>query len=159
MIKTTLDTDRCRGFFLSAQNTDHPFVRQHGTTVIVLARSLNKCWERFVFVKELMHLFDGSIEMTDTGEAFERQLSELQFGGPDLQPQTLSEFHCFWMALACLCPEHIRTKFAVDRDAGRIDDYAVALQLRIPQLYVPRLFEDRYDRMMERLLETVVAAS
>jgi len=69
IVKTGLDTTICRGFYLSAKNNNHRLVQQLGSHVIVLARDgLNYCWERFVVVKELMHLFDDPISATDTGE-------------------------------------------------------------------------------------------
>lgn len=150
--RTTLDISVCRGFFLSADNTEHPIVQQHGQHVIVLARDLNKCWERFVFVKELMHFFDSKDESTDSGDEFEKLLQDLFLGGTAVTPQSKSEVKCFWMALGALCPEEYRQRFSEDRKAGHIDDYAIALQLRIPQQYVTRLFEPRYDTIMEMLL-------
>lgn len=151
-MKTHLDTTLCRGFYLSARNTEHRFVQQHGSNVIVLPRDgLNYCWERFVFVKELMHLFDNPDQAADTGDAFERMLSELTPGGPAPSPQTLSEFDCFWMALAVFCPEHLRLEFEAGRRAGQLDDYAIALRLRIPQDYVQRYFEPRYRPIIDRL--------
>jgi hypothetical protein len=79
-LKTTLDTEKCRGFYLSARNLTHRMVQQHGANLIVLARGLNYCWERIVYVKELMHLFDDPDEAADTGAKFESLLSELNTG-------------------------------------------------------------------------------
>ncbi|MBF0562889.1 MAG: hypothetical protein HQL37_12925 [Alphaproteobacteria bacterium] len=152
-MKTTLDVASCRGFYLSAGNCDHQFVKQHGSTVIVLARGLNPCWERFVFTKELMHHFDDPAEASDSGDKFERMLEDLVPGGRERSPQADSEVACFWMALAVLCPESYRKKFDAERRAGRLDDYAIALQLRIPQVYVHRLFEDQYLKNIEKYRE------
>lgn len=153
-MKTSLDTSVCRGFYLSARNQDHKFVQQHGSRIIVLAREgLNHCWERFVYVKELMHAFDDPAKATDTGDAFERMLSDLTPGAPaELSPQGLSEIKCFWMALAVLCPDAMRREFEAERKAQRIDDYAIAIRLRIPQGYVPRLFEKRYQPILTEIL-------
>jgi hypothetical protein len=52
-------------------------VEQFGSSVVVVARGLNRCWERFVYVKELMHVFDGVDEATDSGEKFESMLEGL----------------------------------------------------------------------------------
>lgn len=154
--KTTLDINVCRGFYLSARNTDHQLVKQCGGHVIVLARELNYCWERFVFVKELMHLFDDPKEATDTGEKFERMLEEIGADGTtpaDWSPQMCSEVKCFWMALGVLCPEKNRAEYAAARENAEIDDYTIALQLRIPKLYVPVLFQDRYQTIIRLLTE------
>ena len=56
-MRTSLDTTKCRGFYVSPQNKDHPIVKQFGCHVVVSARDLNRCWERFVVVKEMMHVF------------------------------------------------------------------------------------------------------
>lgn len=152
-MKTTLDTSLCRGFYLSARNGQSRFVQQHGTNLIVLAREgLNTCWERFVWVKELMHLFDNPDQAADTGDTFERMLSELVPGGGAISAQTQSEFDCFWMALSVLCPEDLRLQFEQERTAELVDDYAIALRLRIPQQYVQRYFEARYRPIIEGIL-------
>lgn len=151
---TTLDTTICRGFYLSAKNTEHPIVKQFGSHVIVLARELkeNWCWERFVYVKELMHAFDDPKEATDSGEKFDRLLSELQTGSLERSPQILSEIKCFWMALAVLCPEEKRKEFINLHKVGHIDDYGIALKLRVPKQYVPSLLEPQFDAKLKDLL-------
>jgi len=152
VVRTTLDVDCCRGFFLSARNTTHRLVQQFGTHLIVLARGLPPEWERFVYVKELMHLFDDPAEAADTGETFERVLNELGLPGErNWSPQMISELNCFWMALGAFCPETERVKFATEREKGQSDDYAVSLKLKIPQPYVRYLFEDRFLPIMEEL--------
>lgn len=141
--KTAMDTTICRGMYLSAKNTEAKFVQQAGACVVVTARELNYCWERFVYIKELMHAFDDPREATDSGDAFDTLVQELS--GPsassDISPQTNSEFKCFWMALGILCPEQQRLEYKERLDAKQIDEYAIALELRIPEAYVPRLFE------------------
>jgi len=152
-VKTTLDEEITRGFYLSAANTDHHLVRLMGGHVIVLSRALNYCWERFVYTKELMHVFDDPKEASDTGDAFEAQLDELSGpAGPSPSPQYNAEILAFWKALAVLCPESDRKAFREQRRRGQIADYDIALKLRIPERYVPRLFESRYDRILKDIL-------
>lgn len=149
VMKTDLDISACRGFYLSARNLENRIVQQHGCCVIVLARDgLNHCWERFVFVKELMHLFDDPKEATDSGEVFDEVLKDILPNTPSHTPQARSEYMCFWMALGALCPESLRREFAEERAAGRMDDYAIALRLRIPQNYVGMLFQPRYQTLL-----------
>lgn len=151
--RTTLDTKKCRGFFLSANNSEHPLVKQYGSNVIVLAREMNNCWDRFVYVKELMHLFDDIEEATDTGEEFEGLLTELLLNTMERSPQLMSEIKCFWMALAAMCPEKYRTEYKQKREDGFLDDYGIALKLKIPTEYVPLLFTDIYDHNLEHILQ------
>ena len=149
VFRTTLDPTKCRGFYVPARNTNHPFVKQAGTNVIVLSRSLNRCWERFVFVKELMHILDSPADATDTGDAFELALTQLTGpGSPRLSVQTVAEINAFWMALGVLCPEPVRQQMKIDRQAGHITDYQIALQLLIPEQYVPRLFHPIYENLI-----------
>lgn len=154
-MKTTLDISVCRGFFLSAQNKDHWIVKQHGCDVIVLARDQNYCWERFVYTKELMHLFDNDDEPTDSAEKFEKLLTDLEMPSATSEPskQLLSERKGIWMALSCLCPEKHRIEFEELLKNNYIDNYGIALKLRIPEQYVPLLFQSRYKLIIETLLE------
>lgn len=150
---TTLDTTVCRGLYLSARNSNHRIVQQMGGHVICIARGLNRCWTRFVYTKELMHVFDDPDEASDTGDDFDRQLAD--FSGPSSptrSPQFISEVKAFWMALGVLCPETTRLQLEEDRKDGKIDDYAIALRFLIPEQYVPRIFQDDYLGIMQLFL-------
>jgi hypothetical protein len=52
-------------------------VQQVGSDVIVTARGINYCWERFVFVKEFLHAFDDPRAAADNGDTFDTQLQDL----------------------------------------------------------------------------------
>ncbi|MFN0042447.1 MAG: hypothetical protein ACKVSF_04440, partial [Alphaproteobacteria bacterium] len=139
------------GFYLSARNNEHSLVRQFGGHLIVVARELNYCWDRFVYVKEMMHVFDDPTQALDSGDRLERLLEEIWSGNPDQSPEVKSEINCFFMALGALCPEKYRLEFAEAREKGQIDDYTIALRLRIPQLYVSRLFRPDYPVILQTL--------
>lgn len=151
-IMTNIDTKVSRGYFLSCKNVDHQFVRTLGHDVIVLARGMNKCWERFVNTKELMHLFDDNAEKTDSPEKFVELLSDFEAAPDDLSPQARSDAKGVWMALACLCPEKRRLEFEALRAKARIDNYKIALELRIPEYYVPWLFNKDYRKTIDDLI-------
>jgi len=155
-IQTTLDTAVCRGLYLSARNEEAKLVQQVGTTVIVTARGMNYCWTRFVFVKELMHAFDDPKAAADNGDAFDTQLQDLSGPATTLSPQGEAEYLSFWMALGILCPEPIRLGMQERLAAKQTDHYAIALELRIPELYVPLLFEARYKTLIEGLVGEAV---
>lgn len=148
---TTLDTSVCRGIYLSARNEEARLVQQVGGTVIVTARGMNYCWTRFVFVKELMHAFDNPKSAADNGEAFDTQLQDLSGPATTLSPQGEAEYLSFWMALGVLCPEATRLALQERLFAKQTDHYAIALELRIPELYVPLLFEARYRTLINSL--------
>ncbi len=151
-MKVGLDTQVVRGYFLSAGNTDHPFVKQNGYNVIVLARGLNDCWERFVNVKEAMHLLDPAEAATNSPEELEKLLNE--FDAPDNRQTSaiLHEALAMWMALFCFCPEKDRLEFENLRDKKQIDDYGIALKLKIPEFYVPLLFSSAYSTVRDTIL-------
>ena len=105
---------------------------------------------RFVFVKELVHAFDNPMQAADNGDTFDTQLQDLSGPVTNLSPQCEAEFLSFWMALGILCPEQHRQQYRDRLAAKQIDHYAIALELRIPELYVPLLFESRFDALIAR---------
>jgi hypothetical protein len=142
-VRTTLDVAKTRGFYLSASNRDHRLVQQCGTHVVVTARGLEQNEERFIYIKELMHLFDRVDAATDSGDKFEVQLNEFA-PTKDRSPQGVAEIVCFYRALSCICPETHRKDYQSKREDGRIDDYAISLEVGLPLYYVPRLFSGGY---------------
>jgi hypothetical protein len=101
-----------------------------------------------------MHVFDDPLKSTGSGEIFDKLLSDLSLPGV-LEPsaQWRSEIDGIWMALAVLCPENYRQEFEKQRAAGHLDDYAIALQLRIPKKYVPLLFNPIFPIKIKALLK------
>ncbi|WP_257385005.1 hypothetical protein [Tahibacter caeni] len=155
VVKSDLNPDLVRGFFLSANNKSIRIVQQaQGRAVIVLARQLNYCWERFVWSKELMHLFDdNAINNVSNAADFENLLEE--FASPQLERSDMmdAEVRSFWMALGALCPEAKRQEFEALRRAGQITDLEIATRLRIPEHYVRTLFEQRFKENIRKLLD------
>lgn len=146
-----LDHEVCRGIFISASNVDVPLVRQaNGKAVIAIARNLNRCWDRFVQVKELMHLFDIEEEQTPTEEKFLGLLTDFVVNLPDQETskQMASETRAILMALACLCPEPKRLEFASAYARREMDHYGIAVQLRIPEHFVPYLLIPRFPEIV-----------
>lgn len=148
-----LDTAICRGMYLSLRNTDHPFIKQNGCNVVVLARGLEKPWDRVIFLKETMHLFDDPIEATDSGDKFEQLLNDFSTSTSLASPSVAfqAELKCFWMAMGAICPEKFRQQILTERKNGTLNEYAVALKLRIPTNYVPRLYDPRFEKEIGKL--------
>lgn len=156
VVKTTLDTRLCRGMYFSPQNLEQRLVQQLGCGVIALPREGNNyCWERFVETKEYMHSFDTEDEATDTGEEFDQLLKDFTSSvNFEQSPQMNSEIKAFWRALAILCPETVRQGLVAEREerCADLNDYAVALRLRIPEQVVPNLFLPHYPAFVDRVL-------
>jgi hypothetical protein len=147
VFRSTLDVNLVCGYYLSARNNNHRFVQQAGCCVIVVARDLNYCWERFVTLKELMHLFDDPLESTNSPIELEAVLAD--FGNATEQsPQTRSEWRCFWMAMGCMCPEELRVELQRKHASGAMTALQVAEQLKMPEKYVSALFSAKYKEMI-----------
>jgi hypothetical protein len=119
-----------------------------------LMQALPKVWQRFVFLKELMHVFDDPDEATDTGDAFERLLAE--FTQPDTadqrSPQMESEIDSFWMATNVMCPQNSR---AALRDRALNDPEQlpiIAKEIGIPDSYVGYLFAPNYEEIISKII-------
>jgi hypothetical protein len=154
-VSSSLVASDCRGLFASVES-DCAWVKQHGCDVVVLSRDIwsksklptsNYCMERFITVKEMMHLFDGEDEACDTGEDFDALVAQFVGTQADRTPQFVSEIKCFWRALGLLCPEDKRLAFA----DGDLSDYEIALQLRIPEQYVENLFSTSFEPNLKML--------
>src|SRR5690242_19843033 len=64
---TEMNQEFVHGLFLSPTNKEHRFAQQaHGAHVVVVGRGLNKALERFVTVKEMMHVFDDELHRTNS---------------------------------------------------------------------------------------------
>lgn len=150
--RASMEDENARGFFIHATNKDNQFVKQAGTHVIVTRRGENTCWERFIYTKELMHLFDKSSELTASGQHFDDLLSDFLGNTVVSSPQMGSEIKCFWRAMAVLCPEKLRQEYIKSYNNKEINHYDVALALRMPEQYVPLYFTDRYKGTIDSLL-------
>ncbi|MBO9124832.1 MULTISPECIES: hypothetical protein [unclassified Rhizobium] len=150
-----IDPEVCRGLYLSAKNSQHHLVRQHGNHVIAVARELNRCWQRFICVKEMMHMFADPEKAADQGHLFEALLEDLsnQNSSGEISPQLRSEYNCLWMALATICREEKRLEYQQMKERNEISDYQIALELKLPQFHVKTLFHPRYRAIVDGILD------
>ena len=144
----------CRGYFISADRADHPLILQSGgrRDIIVTSRDNNRCWERFVFVKELMHLFDDPLEKAGTPEEFESIISDFITPPSERSIVMSSEIKALWMALSLFCPEEKRIALNQSRMDGTMTDREIALLLKIPEQNIPPLFSAGYKPTVATLL-------
>lgn len=150
-----LDVSLVRGLFFSIES-DCRWVKQFGSDVIVIARDIqhsrgkgNLCWDRFITVKEMMHLFDTEEEVCDTGQKFDELISQFTMNFDGQNVHMTSEIKCFWRALGVLCPNKDRVELKQRFEAGNMMKYDIALQLRIPEQYVGYLLHDNYAHFIE----------
>lgn len=157
-VSSNLNPRDVRGMFLSVESSN-AWVTQHGCDVVVLSRKIyaktlggNYCWDRFITVKEMMHLFDTKEEMSDTGEKFDEILSAFFMTYNGSSPVVSSEIKGFWRALGVLCPERIRQEYAQNVRGGSMTNYDVALKLRIPEQYIGQLLSDKFVLLKDSIL-------
>ncbi|MNM06965.1 hypothetical protein D3C81_169960 [compost metagenome] len=150
-----LDKNKLAGMYVHPGNLDHQFSRQaQGKHVVALAYDLNRCWDRFVSVKEMMHLFDDDLEKANTEDDFDSIIDGLfdeAFDG-QMSPQCVSEIRCFWMAVGVLCPERIRSELHRKRDAGEMTDLEIAEYLKVPAAYIGSFCSPNIKKIMQRLI-------
>jgi len=152
VILSGLNPEIVRGYFIVPENTTHPFAKHAtapGGAVIVVAREMNYCWTRFVEVKELMHLFDEPLQLVGDGEIFQSLVSEHVAPTFEWSSAFRADGQAVWMALGVLCPEQKRQEFARMRTAGTVTDLSIAQQLKIPERYVPHLFNPAFRRYVD----------
>ncbi len=123
------------------------------TVLITYDDTLNQCYRRFVWCKELMHTFDSPEAFVDNIDKYKGFLEEIE-----LQPLTstemyISENRAKWMALLILCPKSERDNVAGDVKKGNLSHYDVALRYRIPEGIVPSLFSESYNRAYNALVQ------
>jgi hypothetical protein len=155
VIASGLDVSLVLGYYISASNIDSRFVQQAGgRNVIVFARDLDDKWQRFVTVKEMMHMLDDPLETTNSESELEALLADFCGSSEtgEMTPQMRSEVQCFWMAIGLLCPEHERVSLQQQRDAEVISDDEISDFLNVPIKYVPAFFHHRYKEIIDRLI-------
>lgn len=123
-----------------------------GVATVVVSRDLNYCWERFVVIKELMHLFDSELDKLGAAEEFESLIAEMIGPLPERSVAMESEIVAFWRAIGIVCPEAKRQEFHRQRDAGRTSNLDIATALRMPELYVSALFEPNYKAILSSMM-------
>ncbi|WP_242875783.1 hypothetical protein [Stenotrophomonas maltophilia] len=154
VVELSLRSELMLGFYISPRNEDTLYFNAPpGAAVVVISDQLNECWARFVQVKELLHLFDDPLRSTNNEAELEELLVGIHAEKISFNQQISSEFACMWMAVALMCREVDRVEFARQREAGSISDYDIALQLKMPEKFVPALFYPNYKELLAALTQ------
>jgi hypothetical protein len=150
-----LDTSSLRGFYIEGP-IGPPVPLDEDESLIVLSRSmcsgpLGDHWRRFVYTKELMHVFDEEHEKTSTRVSFDSQIEK--FGDPsqETSPQYRAELKAFYRALMVLCPEERRLQYKREIDGSEISIDVVASALRIPVGYARSLMHSNFQLIADKL--------
>lgn len=114
---------------------------------------LNWCERRFVWCKELMHIFDTEDGCVKTEEEYRGLLREIEMKPIDPSERYLTENMAKWLALLVLCPKVQRDAMRERVEREDLTNYEVALAFRIPEVIVSSLFSDYYDQYYRRFVE------
>jgi hypothetical protein len=150
-----LDPNDLRGFYIEGP-LGPPITLAASESLIVLSREMCRghqgaYWRRFVYTKELMHVFDADEEKADDAAKFDLQIEKFKDPSKDLSPQYRAEAKALWRALALLCPERRRLLFQGQLQQGVISPDVVAATLRIPARYVRELMRPDFAAMISRI--------
>lgn len=144
-----------RGFYIEGP-IGPPIPLKDHEVLITIARNvctgpLGDHWRRFIYTKELMHVFDEDDEKADTREKFDLQIE--RFGDPDIpmSKQFRAEQKAFWRALMALCPEVERKRFKALQEKHEISHTVIAAALRIPVGPTRELLRDDFDVITSKL--------
>jgi hypothetical protein len=139
------------GHFECHSDTDSRWDEPNAWVVLITYdRDLSFCKQRFVWCKELMHIFDTDEGSTKTPEEYRGLLEEIEIKPIEPSEQYLSENQAKWLALLILCPKTHRDELKARAAAEGLSDYDVALSLRVPERVISSLFSDYYDTYYNR---------
>lgn len=141
------------GHFECYSDTDDRWEDASSWVVLITYRQdLSFCEQRFVWCKELMHIFDTEDGCVKTEDEYRGLLREIELKPIDPSPAYLSENTAKWLALLVLCPKIQRDSMKVRMKAEGLTNYDVALHFRIPEAVVASLFSDYYDMYYDRFV-------
>jgi hypothetical protein len=125
-----------------------------GRPAIVIARDQSEEWQRFVTIKELMHVFDQPLARVGTPEDFSSLVDGLTSPpSGDVSDALLSEGLALFMALGVVCQELRRQGFVRRVKSGELTAAQVAHELRIPVPYVHHLLGAHFKPTIRFILD------
>jgi len=152
---SVLDPVNMRGLYIEGPMGPPVPLKKH-ESLIVLSRIMvngpdGVYWRRFVYTKELMHVFDTEEEIADTAEKLDVQVERLANPNADPSPQHRAELKAQWRAMALLCPEKHRLAYKAELEAGETSLAVVAAHLHVPVNVVHNLFRADFEEILKTL--------
>lgn len=148
-----IDHTAIRGFYIEGP-LGPPVPLGLNESLIVLSRTMCKghqgdYWRRFVYTKELMHVFDTAEEKASDEKSFDTQIEK--FGDPaaGMSPQYRAEIKALWRALGVLCPEATRKHLRASLESNSISYDVVSATLRLPVIYVRELMRPDFEGFLK----------
>jgi hypothetical protein len=148
-----MDPAFMQGFYIEGpQGPPIPLAESEALITIARTVAKNKHRRRFVYAKELMHVFDSPEEKVDTPEKLEALAERFHDPTAGETPQYRSEEIAFWRALAVLGQEERRKAFKNDLEANTVTLEVVATALQIPPTYARLLFRDDFQAILQHIM-------
>jgi hypothetical protein len=146
-----------RGFIVRHNPGFMPHAMSSNYTIFI-ADGLSREFERFVIIKELMHLYfgpnGGGIYATDNAVVFENHMQEMFAASADIRShQVEGEKRGLWMAISVLTPENERQAFLQRMAADEMSVEDVAAILKVPIHTTKALLSSQYDQEISNILE------
>lgn len=144
------------GHYECYSDTDSRWEDANSWTVLITYSSDlkdNMCKKRFIWCKELMHIFDTEDGCVKSELEYRGLLNEIELKPIDPSEGYLSENTAKWLALMVLAPKIQRDQLKNKAHNEGMTNYDVALKLRIPEVIVSSLFSDYYDIYYEKYIQ------
>lgn len=144
-----IDAASLRAFYLEGP-IGPPIPLKEKEALIVLSRAIclgpqGDYWRRFIFTKELMHVFDAPDEKTDNRDKLDKQIQRLRDPAATDTPQYRAELKAYWRALGVLCTQKKRDEHKALLEKDQISWDVVAASLSIPVAAVRNMMSDNFD--------------
>jgi hypothetical protein len=150
-----LPKEQLRGMIIRHEAGFMPNARDCNYSIFIAA-NLTREMERFVIIKELMHLYfgpDGGGCATDTQFVLQNHIQEMFGSSAEIKSmEYTAEKQAFWMAISVITTEIDRLNFKDKLEAGELSINDVAAKLRIPQHTASALLSSQFDHEISNLL-------
>lgn len=117
------------------------------------SHTLDEKWRRFVWCKDLMHVFDNDDAFVNTPERMLTLLEELETRPitGNASAMLKSEDEAEWMAIVVLCPLRLRILYEGKLKSGEMTIAEISDALRIPESAARSAMGDQYEATLMKL--------
>jgi len=111
---------------------------------------MTDCFSRFVWMKEMMHLFDGDERKINSASKMVNLMEEIQAKPTDASAALYSERRAQMRALLVMCPREQRNIVVDEYERGLLGDLknaedVISKDFLIPRRFVKAIISDVYD--------------
>ena len=100
----------------------------------------SECWQRFVAIKEMMHIYTGRFNKSCGTDILASAVKAMENFTLDIHKPLDPEAFCIFLALEVALPRKNRDKLYDLRYKHELPDYPIAVKCKIPLLFAQELF-------------------